>query len=74
MRVSACRAGPRDAGGVADAHGHWPLFTQPAAALALSVGDATAVARVVAGAASVTVDPTLMAVGLTDIAGTVGDV
>jgi hypothetical protein len=50
------------------------LFTHPAAALAFKVGDAKAVVRVVAGAAAVAVPPMLIAVGSTDIAGTVGDV
>jgi hypothetical protein len=49
------------------------LFTHPAAAVAFKVGDATDTAIVVAGAAAVTVAPMLMFVGLTDIAGTVGD-
>jgi hypothetical protein len=54
-------------------HGHCPLFTHPAAALAFKVGDAKAVARIVAGGAAVAVPPMLIAVGLTDIVGTLGD-
>jgi hypothetical protein len=50
------------------------LFTHPAAGLAFKVGEATEVARVAAGAAAVAVPPIFMAVGSTDIAGTVGDV
>jgi hypothetical protein len=49
------------------------LFTHPAAALAFNVGEATDVARVAAGRAAVAVPPMVMAVGLTFIAGTVGD-
>jgi hypothetical protein len=49
------------------------LFTHPAAGLAFKVGEATEVARVAAGAAAVAVPPIFMAVGSTDIAGTVGD-
>jgi hypothetical protein len=60
----------------ANAYGHCPLFTHPAAAVALKVGDADAAdpAIVVAGGAAVTVEPMLIAVGSTDIAGMVGDV
>jgi hypothetical protein len=54
-------------------HGHCPLFTHPAAAVAFKVGEATDVARVAAGGAAVAVAPIFMAVGSTDIAGTVGD-
>jgi hypothetical protein len=53
-------------------HGHWPLLTQPGAAVAFKVGDASA--SVDAGAEAVAVGPRLMAVGLTDMAGTTGDV
>jgi hypothetical protein len=49
------------------------LFTHPAAALAFKVGEAMDVARVAAGGAAVAVGPILIAVGLTFIAGTVGD-
>ncbi|HVQ89297.1 MAG TPA: hypothetical protein VMT88_14060 [Actinomycetes bacterium] len=49
------------------------MFTHPAAALAFNVGEATDVARVAAGRAAVAVPPMVMAVGLTFIAGTVGD-
>ena len=49
------------------------MFTHPAAALAFKVGEATDVARVAAGGAAVAVPPIFMAVGSTDIAGTVGD-
>jgi hypothetical protein len=49
------------------------LFTHPAAGLAFKVGEATDVARVAAGGAAVAVPPIFMAVGSTDIAGTVGD-
>jgi hypothetical protein len=49
------------------------LFTHPAAALAFKVGEATDVARVAAGGAAIAVPPIFMAVGSTDIAGTVGD-
>jgi hypothetical protein len=49
------------------------LFTHPAAAVAFKVGEATDVARVAAGGAAVAVTPIFMAVGSTDIAGTVGD-
>jgi hypothetical protein len=54
-------------------HGHCPLFTHPAAGLAFKVGEATDVARVAAGGAAVAVPPIFMAVGSTDIAGTVGE-
>src|ERR1700704_2488917 len=53
-------------------HGHWPLLTHPGAAVAFKVGDASA--SVVAGAEAVAVAPSLRAVGLTDMAGTTGDV
>jgi hypothetical protein len=46
------------------------LFTQPAAAVAFKVGDANAVASVVAGAAAVAVAPMLIAVGSIFMAGT----
>jgi hypothetical protein len=49
------------------------LFTHPAAALAFKVGEAKDVARVAAGGAAVAVGPMVMAVGSTDIAGTVVD-
>jgi hypothetical protein len=49
------------------------LFTHPAAALAFKVGEATEVARVAAGGATVAVAPMVMAVGSTFIVGTVGD-
>jgi len=49
------------------------LFTHPAAAVAFKVGEATDVARVAAGGPAVAVAPIFMAVGSTDIAGTVGD-
>jgi hypothetical protein len=49
------------------------LFTHPAAGLAFKEGEATDVARVAAGAAAVAVATMFMAVGSTDIAGTVGD-
>jgi hypothetical protein len=49
------------------------LFTHPAAGVAFKVGEATDVARVAAGGAAVAVAPIFMAVGSTDIAGTVGD-
>jgi hypothetical protein len=55
-------------------HGHCPLFTHPGAGLAFNFGDATDVARVAAGRAAVAVAPMFIAVGSTDIAGTVGDV
>ena len=54
-------------------HGHCPLFTHPAAALAFKVGEATDVARVIAGGTAVAVAPIFMAVGSTDIAGPVGE-
>ncbi len=54
-------------------HGHCPLFTHPGAGLAFKVGEAMAVARVVAGGAAVAVAPMVMAVGSTDIVGTAGD-
>jgi hydroxyethylthiazole kinase-like sugar kinase family protein len=49
------------------------LFTHPGAAVALKVGEATDVARVVAGAAAVAVLPMLIAVGSNDIVERVGD-
>ena len=49
------------------------MFTHPAAALAFKVGEAKDVARVVAGAAAVAVPPMLIAVGSTDIVGTLGE-
>jgi hypothetical protein len=49
------------------------LFTHPAAALAFKVGEATDVARVIAGGAAVAVAPMLMAVGSIAIVGIVGD-
>ena len=49
------------------------MLTHPGAGLALKVGAATDVARVAAGGAAVAVPPIFMAVGSTDIAGTVGD-
>jgi hypothetical protein len=49
------------------------LFTHPAAAVAFKVGEATDVARVIAGGTAVAVAPIFMAVGSTDIAGTVGE-
>jgi hypothetical protein len=55
-------------------YGHCPLLIHPAAAVALTAGDATAVATVVAGAAAVAVLPRLIAVGLNDIAGIDGGV
>ena len=49
------------------------MFTQPAAAGALRVGEAKDVAIVDAGGAAVAVAPMLMAIGSNFIAGTVGD-
>ena len=49
------------------------MLTHPGAGLAFKVGAAKDVARVTAGAAAVAVPPIFMAVGSTDIAGTVGD-
>jgi hypothetical protein len=49
------------------------LFTHPATGLAFKEGEATDVARVAACAAAVAVAPMFMAVGSTDIAGTVRD-
>jgi hypothetical protein len=66
--TGALRPGPRN-----NDHGHCPLFTHPGAGLALKVGEAMAVARVVAGGAAVAVAPIFMAVGSTDIVGTTGD-
>ena len=54
-------------------HGHCPLFTHPAAALAFKVGEATEVASVAAGGAAVAVAPIVIAVGSTDIVGTTGE-
>ena len=54
-------------------YGHCPLFTQPAAAVAFKVGEATDVAIVDAGGAAVAVAPMDMAVGSNFIAGTTGD-
>jgi hypothetical protein len=48
------------------------LLTHPGAAVALKVGEAAAVARLVAGGAAVAVPPSFIAVGLSDIAGTFG--
>jgi hypothetical protein len=48
------------------------LLTHPAAAVALNVGEADATASVVAAGDSVTVEPRVIAIGLTDIVGTLG--
>jgi hypothetical protein len=53
-------------------HGHWPLLIQVGAGEALKAGVAEAVSRVDGGGAAVSVPPTFIAVGLSDIAGTVG--
>jgi hypothetical protein len=53
-------------------HGHCPLLTHRGAGEALRTGAANDVAAVSDGTAAVAVEPTLMAVGLSDIAGTVG--
>ena len=59
--------------GSAGPYGHWPLFTQPGAGCALTVGAANDVAIVTAGGSKVAVAPMLMSVGSTFMAGTVGD-
>lgn len=53
-------------------YGHWPLLTHPGAAVALNVGEASAVATVGAGVDMVIVLPTFWFVGSSDIAGTDG--
>jgi hypothetical protein len=50
------------------------LFTHPGAGVALRLGVASAVASVAWGGEAVAVAPSDIAVGLRDIAGTVGDV
>jgi hypothetical protein len=53
-------------------HGHWPLLIHPGAGEALRAGEAVAVGRVDGGGPAVVVPPRFMAVGSSDIAGTVG--
>lgn len=53
-------------------HGHWPLLMHPGAGEALRVGVAEAVRSVVGGGPAVAVPPSFIAVGSSDIAGTVG--
>ena len=72
-RRSDGRISPGSALGSAGPYGHWPLFTQPAAGVALTVGAANDVATVTAGGSKVAVAPMLMSVGSTFMAGTVGD-
>ena len=55
--------------GSARPYGHWPLFTQPGAGCALTVGAANDVAIVTAGGSKVAVAPMLMSVGSTFMAG-----
>ena len=53
-------------------HGHWPLLMHPGAGEALRVGVAEAVRSVDGGGPAVAVPPSFIAVGSSDIAGTVG--